>query len=112
MQAWLPWVADGLAVLGLVVLTISVYGILRVRDIKIQLHAAGKAGTLGVLPIAIAATLDSDSSSILKALLVGGFLLLTTPIVAHEIGRAAHTEPLGEEGPSAGDGPIDSGDRA
>ena len=39
--ALLPWLADALALLGLVVLTISVYGILRTRDVATRLHARG-----------------------------------------------------------------------
>jgi multicomponent Na+:H+ antiporter subunit G len=99
VEAVIPWLADALALLGLVVLSISVYGIIRLPDIKVQLHAAGKAAILGVLPIVVASTLDSDPPSLLKAVLVSGFLILTSPLVAHEIGRAAHAEDLGEGSP-------------
>jgi multicomponent Na+:H+ antiporter subunit G len=92
IQALLPWVADALAALGLVVLTVSVYGIVRMPDVYTRLHAAGKAGLMGALPILIASTPGSEPSAISKATLIGAFLILTTPIVAHEIGRAAYLE--------------------
>ncbi len=92
IQALLPWLADALAVLGLVVLSVSVYGLVRMPDVYTRLHAAGKAGLMGVLPILVAATLGGEPAAIGKAILIGAFLSLTTPIVAHEVGRAAYLE--------------------
>ncbi len=92
IQALLPWVADALAVLGLVVLSVSVYGIVRMPDVYTRLHGASKAGLMGVLPILVASTLGGEPAAIAKAVLIGAFLTLTTPIVAHEIGRAAYLE--------------------
>jgi multicomponent Na+:H+ antiporter subunit G len=92
IQALLPWLADALAVLGLVVLTISVYGMLRMPDVATRLHASGKAGLMGVLPILLASVLGGDPAAMPRAVLVGAFLVLTTPVVAHEIGRAAYLE--------------------
>lgn len=92
LRALLPWLADAIAGLGLVVLSVAVYGIVRMPDVYTRLHAAGKAGLMGALPILVAATLGSEASAIPKAILIGAFLVLTTPIVAHEIGRAAYLE--------------------
>ena len=88
--ALLPWLADALALLGLVVLTISVYGILRMRDVATRLHAASTAGLIGVLPILLASVLGSDPAALARVVLVGAFLTVTTPVVAHEIGRAMY----------------------
>jgi multicomponent Na+:H+ antiporter subunit G len=85
-----PWLADGLALVGLVVLTLSVYGIVRFPDVTTRIHAAGQAGVMGVVPILLALMLAGDTAALPMALLVGSFLVLTSPIVAHEIGRAAH----------------------
>jgi multicomponent Na+:H+ antiporter subunit G len=92
IQALLPWAVDALVLLGLFILTIAVYGIARMPDVYTRLHAAGKAGLMGALPILVAASAGSDPSAIAKAILIGAFLILTTPIVAHEIGRAAYLE--------------------
>jgi monovalent cation/proton antiporter MnhG/PhaG subunit len=85
-----PLLADALALLGLVVLTLSVYGVLRLPDVTTRIHAAGTAGVMGVVPVLLAAAVGIDAAAPLKALLIGSFLVLTGPIVAHEIGRAAH----------------------
>jgi monovalent cation/proton antiporter MnhG/PhaG subunit len=90
--ASMPWFANVLALLGLVVLTLSVYGILRLPDVRTRIHAAGNAAVLGVLPLVIAAVLGSDTAALPKAVLIGGFMILTGPIVAHEIGRAEHLQ--------------------
>jgi multicomponent Na+:H+ antiporter subunit G len=92
IEALLPWVADALALVGLSVLTLSVVGILRLPDVMTRIHAAGKAGLMGAVPILVAAMLGSDTDAVPKAVLVGAFLILTTPIVAHEIGQAAFQE--------------------
>jgi multicomponent Na+:H+ antiporter subunit G len=102
-QVVLPWVADALAVIGLVVLTISVYGILRMKHVATQLHAAGKAGLMGVLPILLASALGGDLAAMPRAVLVGAFLILTTPVVAHEIGRAAYLDDRRMAGPGGHD---------
>jgi multisubunit Na+/H+ antiporter MnhG subunit len=45
---------------------------------------------MGVLPILLAVMLGGDTSVLPIAFLVGCFLVLTSPIVSHEIGRAEH----------------------
>jgi monovalent cation/proton antiporter MnhG/PhaG subunit len=90
IDSFVPWVADVLALLGLLVLTLSVYGIIRFPNVITRIHAAGQAGVMGVVPILLAVMLGTNAGALPMALLVGSFLVLTSPIVAHEIGRAAH----------------------
>jgi multicomponent Na+:H+ antiporter subunit G len=90
MEALVPWLADGLALFGLIVLTLGVYGLVRFPNVSTRIHAAGTAGVMGVLPILLAVMLGSDTSVLPLAFLVGCFLVLTSPIVSHEIGRAEH----------------------
>jgi multicomponent Na+:H+ antiporter subunit G len=99
----LPWLADALALLGLVALTISVYGILRTRDVATRLHAASTAGTMGVLPILLASVLGGGPAALARVVLVGAFLIVTTPVVAHEIGRARYLSERRRAGPEARD---------
>ena len=84
------WVADGLVLLGLVVMTIGVYGLRRMPDVYTQLHATSKAVFLGVIAILVASTASREPAIISRAVLIGAFLLLTTPVSAHVVARAAY----------------------
>lgn len=85
-----PWLADALVVLALVVMTIGVYGIRRMPDVYTQLHATSKAVFLGVIAILVASAVSRDPDIILRLVLIGTFLLLTTPVSAHVVARAAY----------------------
>jgi multicomponent Na+:H+ antiporter subunit G len=83
-------VADVLIVLGLAILTIGVYGIVRLPDVYTQLHAASKAGFLGIAALLAAAAVQGDGALIARAVLIVALLALTTPVAAHAVARAAH----------------------
>ena len=66
-------------------------GILRLPDVLVRMHASTKAGTLGVGLIVIGVAFHFDSALVVaKSLLIVLFLLLTAPVGAHLIGRAAY----------------------
>ncbi len=70
---------------------IAALGVLRMPDVYIRMHASTKAGTLGVLLILLALILTAgDGGLIGKSIAVFAFVLLTAPIGAHLIGRAAY----------------------
>ncbi len=87
-----PWIADALVVLGVVVMTIGVYGVIRMPDIYTRLHAASKSVFLGVISLVVASMVTGDADIIARVLLIGAVLLLTTPVSAHAIGRGAYLE--------------------
>jgi multicomponent Na+:H+ antiporter subunit G len=87
LAVFVPWLADALVLLGLAVLTIAVWGMLRMPDLYTSLHAASKAAAFGIAPLLIAAGLE-NRTILLRGLLVLGFLLLTSPVSAHAIARA------------------------
>lgn len=93
-------VADVLTVLGVAILTIGVYGVVRLPDVYTQLHAASKAGFLGVAALLAAAALEHGGTIVARAVLVVGLLAFTTPVAAHAIGRAARQrgEPMRTRG--------------
>ncbi|MGB0964579.1 MAG: monovalent cation/H(+) antiporter subunit G [Litorivicinus sp.] len=69
---------------------IAALGVVRMPDVYIRMHASTKAGTLGVGLIGVAtALLVAESGFVLKALVVVAFMILTAPIGAHLLGRAA-----------------------
>lgn len=88
-------IADVLFVLGLAILTIGVYGVLRLPDTYTQAHAASKAGFLGVAALLVSASMEGDGGIIARAALTILVLAVTTPVAAHAILRAARTR--GEE---------------
>ena len=80
-----------LLVLGGLFSAVAGIGILRLPDVLVRMHASTKAGTLGVGLIVLAAAFHFDGTlAIAKALLIVLFLLLTAPVGAHLIGRAAY----------------------
>jgi multicomponent Na+:H+ antiporter subunit G len=85
-------VADGLIVLGSLVMTIGVIGIYRMPDVYTKLHAASKSVFLGVCSFLVAIVDTGDAAIIARAVLIGLLLLLTTPVSAYENARAAARE--------------------
>ena len=70
---------------------IASVGMLRLPDTIIRMHAATKAGALGSGLIFLAlACYYLELSTTLRALATVFFLLLTAPVAAHLIGRAAY----------------------
>lgn len=88
MAAILPWVADVLVVFGTFIVTIGVYGIIRMPDTFTRLHAASKSVFLGLITLLFASTLTGEPDIILRVIMIAFFLLMTTPVSAHVIGKA------------------------
>lgn len=102
-SAVLPWVADALVLLGVFGMTVGIYGIVRMPDVYNKLHAASKVVFLGVTMLLIASAVTSDAGIILRAILIGVFLILTTPVSAHVVGKAAFLRGHRMETPGAVD---------
>lgn len=83
------WVVDALIAIGLVVMTLGVLGVYRMPDAYTKLHAQSKAVAIGAVCLIAAAVLGGAAPNALLGLLVGAFLLLTAPVSAHVIARAA-----------------------
>ena len=78
-------------VLGSLFCLVAALGMLRLPDTVIRMHAATKAGTLGAGLILIAeAFFYAELGITLRALAAISFLLLTAPVAAHLVGRAAY----------------------
>ncbi len=84
-----------LILLGSAFAVIAALGILRMPDLFMRMHAATKAGTLGVGFIVLAvAIFFADLRVFVEALLIILFLLLTVPIGTHVLARAAYIKGL------------------
>jgi multicomponent Na+:H+ antiporter subunit G len=93
-------VADALVVLGLAVMTLGVYGIVRFPDVYTQLHASGKAAFLGVSALLVAVAIGGGPEIVGRVVLTVVLLALTTPVAAHAIAQAAYhrREPMRSPG--------------
>ncbi|MEM8569579.1 MAG: monovalent cation/H(+) antiporter subunit G [Pseudomonadota bacterium] len=66
-------------------------GIIRLADVFSRMHAATKAGTLGLALICLAVVIQADTwLEIFEAVFVFVFMLISAPVGAHLIGRAAY----------------------
>lgn len=80
-----------LMLLGAFFVFVAALGAVRLPDLFMRMHAATKAGTLGAGLVLIAALMVFGTVAVTtKALLAFVFLLLTAPVAAHVLGRAAY----------------------
>jgi len=76
---------------GSVLALIAAVGVLRMPDLYTRMHAATKAGTIGVgfLLVAAAVQLGTLEASVQIGLIIL-FLVFTAPVAAHMIARAGY----------------------
>ncbi len=101
LSSALPYLADGLVILGLWVMTVGVYGVVRMPDTYTRLHAASKAVFLGVISLCVSSAVTGDPAVIYRAILIAAFLIVTTPIATFVIARAAFLRGEGMETPGS-----------
>jgi len=84
-------IAATLLIVGSIFCLVAAVGMLRLPDTLIRMHAATKAGTVGAgCILAAAAVIAGELGTTLKAIAAIVFLLLTAPVAAHLISRAAY----------------------
>ncbi len=70
---------------------IAAVGVIRLPDLFTRMHAATKTGTVGVSAITIGMMIHFGEVTVTsRGILVIAFFLLTAPVAAHMIGRAAY----------------------
>ena len=70
---------------------VAAIGVVRMPDIYMRLSAASKASTLGASFILLAVALFFGSTAVIgKVVAIIAFTLLTAPVAAHMLGRAAY----------------------
>lgn len=70
---------------------VAALGIIRLPDLYTRMHAASKAGTVGSGLLLFAAGIESGEVSVFVRALAGFvFFILTAPVAAHLLARAAH----------------------
>ena len=94
MAGDIPWsdlIVAACLLAGGFFLFVAGLGILRLPDVLIRMHASTKAGTLGVgLVFGAAAMYFGTAAETAIAGLTVIFLLVTAPVAAHAIARAAY----------------------
>lgn len=92
----LELLSDVFLVIGLFFVFLGMLGLVRLPDVYNRLHTTTKIGTLGAFGVMLSILLKVGFDPIgVKAITVGLFLLLTAPIAAHMISRAAHRHGVG-----------------
>lgn len=105
MTLLLDTIAAMFLVLGGFLAFAAAVGIVRLQDVYIRMHASTKAGTLGLAFILLALVVVSDEPGVIgKGLATFAFMLLTVPIGAHLIGRAAYRSGVRPWRPGGRDG--------
>ncbi len=80
-----------LLIAGALFALVAALGILRLPDLYTRMHAASKAGTVGSGLLLLAAGLHSGEMAVFARALAGFvFFILTAPVAAHLLARAAH----------------------
>ncbi len=93
MPSYPEFVVAVTMVLGTFLTVVACVGLLRFPDVFCRMHAAGKAGTLGVSLLIIAAIVDFAPHEIsvpFRGALAIFFQFLTTPAATHLLARASY----------------------
>lgn len=91
MSLLLAIVTAAVIVLGSFFSLVAAIGINRLPDLYTRMHAASKAGTIGSGLLLLAVGLHAADFSTLARALVGFlFFILTAPVSAHLLAKAAH----------------------
>ena len=84
------WAAGFLILVGGGFCLIAAAGVIRMPDVFVRMHASTKAGTLGIGLIGLGTAIAMASTDFtIKSLLIVAFMIITAPVGAHLLGRAA-----------------------
>lgn len=108
MPLWLAIPVAGLLILGGSLALIGALGLLRLRTFYERLHAPSVITSWGTLALILASMLWfswADSRPVLHEIIIGIFVMITTPVTMLLLGRAAvqrdRREKLGDVPPAA-----------
>lgn len=80
-----------LASIGVFFIVVSTVGLIRLPDLYTRVHAAGKAGTLGIIGVILGVGVYyiTNVTIVIKMAALIAFFFLTAPVAAHMLDRAA-----------------------
>ncbi|WP_407283417.1 monovalent cation/H(+) antiporter subunit G [Methanolobus sp. WCC1] len=92
----LELVSNIVLIIGLFFVFLAMLGLARLPDVYNRLHTTTKIGTLGAFGVMLSILLKVGFSPMgVKAITVALFILVTSPVAAHMISRAAHRHGVG-----------------
>lgn len=87
------WLVAGLAIMGASFLLVAAIGVVRMPDLFSRVHAATKAGPVGIASIVLGVVIHLARGEVtLLGFLLVAFLLLTAPVAAHLLSRAGYLD--------------------
>ena len=87
----LDWIVAGFWIVGATLALLAAVGVLRKPDIFTRMQAASKASTMGLGCLLIGSAIAlGDSASVARAASIAAFIMLTSPVAAHVVARAAY----------------------
>ncbi|WP_077530489.1 monovalent cation/H(+) antiporter subunit G [Vreelandella utahensis] len=76
---------------GAAFMLLAALGILRLPDLPTRMHSSTKAGAMGAMLIMVGVVLGfAEWLALARGLAIVLFIMMTTPIAAHAIGRAGY----------------------
>lgn len=87
--AVLPWIASALVLGGAAACLFGAIGVLRLPDCYSRMHSASKAGALGAVLVLAGVAAASSGEVAVEAMFALLVVLLTAPLAAHAVSRAA-----------------------
>ena len=92
----LEMLSNVILIIGLFFVFLAMLGLARLPDVYNRLHTTTKIGTLGAFSVMLSILFKVGFSPMgVKALTVALFILITSPVAAHMISRAAHRHGVG-----------------
>ncbi|SHL62851.1 monovalent cation/H(+) antiporter subunit G [Roseibium suaedae] len=91
MSAVFDIIVGLMLIIGALFSLVASVGVLRLKDVYMRMHAASKAGTLGSGVMLLALAVYAGELSVVTRAIAGVvFFLLTAPISAHLLAKAAY----------------------
>ena len=85
------WISSAFWLAGATLALLAAVGVIRMPDLFTRMQAAAKASTIGLALLLIGTAIElGDAASIARAASIGAFVMLTSPVSAHVVARAAY----------------------
>lgn len=85
------WIVGAMILVGAFFTLVAAVGLVRLGDVYMRMHAASKAGTLGSGVLLLSIAVHSNELGVITRAIIGVvFFLLTAPVSAHLLARAAY----------------------